>query len=288
LADKDGTITVSKDMFYGIIIVVLAGLLLLSIMTQGFGVVKPPAAQQPTAPTAPTAPTQPTAPTAPTQPTAPSAPQSLQVTYGDYPALGQDSAPVAWVEFSDFQCPFCERLYSDAEAQVTTNYINSGKVKLYYRDFPLSFHPNADPAANAARCADEQDKFWEMHDLLFSNQSGWTGLSDAGPTFKAYAAALGLDSTQFDSCYDAKKYESAIQADEQVGSGYGVQGTPSNFLVIPKSKISQADISGAVDSLNSQYGQGMVLYVNSDSYVVLIPGAYPYAAFDAVLSKVSY
>ena len=113
-------------------------------------------------------------------------------------------------------------------------------------------------------------------------------LGNASDKFKSYAVALGLDNASFSTCLDSKKYESAIQADEQVGVSYGVQGTPSNFLVIPKAKATQSDLQAAVTSLNSQYGQGIQLFVNSDTYVVLIPGAYPYAAFDSVLSKVSY
>ena len=281
--------TISKDTFYGIIIVVLAGLLVLSVFTQGFGIMKSPAAPAaPSQPTQPSAPSAPTQPTQPAQPTQPSAPTSLQVATGDYSPLGNASAPVSWVEFSDFQCPFCGRLYSDAEAQVRTNYINTGKVKLYYRDYPLPFHPNADPAANAARCANEQGKFWQMHDQLFGNQNDWVNLGNASSKFEDYAVSLGLNNATFSSCLGSKKYESAIQADEQTGAGYGVQGTPSNFLVIPKAKISQTDLQSAISSLNSQYGQGITLYVNSDTYVVLIPGAYPFAAFDTVLSKVSY
>jgi protein-disulfide isomerase len=288
--NNPNTVTISKDMFYGIIIVGLLGMLLVSIFTGGFGLVKPAATTVPTAPTQPTAPTAPTQPAAPTQPTQPTQPTygTLQVAAGDLPALGQASATVSFVEFSDFQCPFCAKLYREALASMKTNYVDSGKVKVYFRDFPLQFHPNAMPAALAARCANEQGKFWEMHDKLFDTQSAWSGMDDVGPTFKGYAADLGLNAEAFNGCYDSRKYESAINADMAQGQSYGVSGTPSNFLVIPKSKISDADIKGAVSSLNSQYGQGIELFVNSDTYVVLIPGAYPYAAFDAVLSKVNY
>jgi protein-disulfide isomerase len=195
---------------------------------------------------------------------------------------------VAWVEFSDFQCPFCSKIYNDAEAQVKVNYIEKGKVKFYFRDYPLPFHPNAMPGANAARCADAQGKFWEMHDQLFTNQATWSGLSDAGDVFKGYAADIGLDNASFASCYDQSKYKDKITADSAQGSTYGVSGTPSNFLVIQKGKISEADVKAVVTSLNQQYGQGIELFINDDSYVVLIPGAYPYATFDAVLSKVNY
>jgi protein-disulfide isomerase len=201
--------------------------------------------------------------------------------------LGNSTATVTWVEFSDFQCPFCENLYTNAEQQILTNYINTGKVKMYYRDFPLPFHPNADPA-NAARCANAQGQFWGMHDLLFGNQSQWVNLNDPSPVFQQFAISLGLNNATFSSCYQNKTYENAIKADEATGSSYGVQGTPSNFLIIPVGHATQADLTSEVASLNSQYGGGITLYVNSDSYVVLIPGAYPYSAFDGILSKVTY
>ena len=226
LSDKDtNTMTISKDTFYGIIIVVLAGLLVLSVLTQGFGVIKSPAAPvQPTAPTQPTQPTAPAQPTQPTQPSAPSAPTSLQVAFGDYPQLGNSSAPVAWVEFSDFQCPFCERLYSDAELQVRTNYITPGKVKLYYRDYPLPFHPNADPAANAARCANEQGKFWAMHDKLMAAKD----LSAAN--IQQLASDTGLDRKKFDDCVAEERYKEQIDKDLAAGQAAGVNGTPAFFI----------------------------------------------------------
>jgi protein-disulfide isomerase len=283
MADVKDSITISKDILYGIVIIGLAAILALSIFTQGFGIVKPATQYAPVQPTQPTAPTQPSAPSQPSAPAQPTAPGQLAVAAGNLPALGQASASVSIVEFSDFQCPFCGKLYSDALAQIKTNYVNSGKVKLYYRDFPLSFHPNADPAANAARCANEQGKFWSMHDKIFDTQSSWSGLSDAGSAFKGDVAELGLNADQFNSCYDSKKYESDIQADETQGQSYGVQGTPGSYIIIPKTKISADTIKSAVSST-----QGLELFENPNEYIVFVAGAYPYSAFDAVLSKVSY
>jgi predicted DsbA family dithiol-disulfide isomerase len=214
--------------------------------------------------------------------------QALTVSFGTLPPLGNESAQVSIVVFTDFQCPYCGKLYNDAEAQIRADYINSDKVKLYWRDFPQSFHPNANSAANAARCANEQGKFWDMHDMLFSTQSNWSGLSDTGPTFKGYASILGLKSVQFSSCYDSEVYAGQIDADILQGQSYEVGGTPSIFIIIPKSTISQSEIQESVTSLNNQYGAGVVLYVNPDTYVVLIPGAFSYSAFDSVLSKVDY
>ncbi len=95
----------------------------------------------------------------------------LVVEVGNLPVLGDPNAPITVVEYSDYQCPFCERFYSDAE-NVIKDYVKSGKVKFYYRDFPLtSIHPGAQKGAEAARCAGEQNKYWEFHDLVFKNQS---------------------------------------------------------------------------------------------------------------------
>ena len=98
--------------------------------------------------------------------------QRVTVANGDLPVLGNQSAKVTMVEFSDYQCPFCGRHFSQAEPQLKKDYIDSGKVKFYYRDFPLSqIHPGAQKAAEAARCAGDQNKYWEYHDLVFQNQT---------------------------------------------------------------------------------------------------------------------
>jgi protein-disulfide isomerase len=212
----------------------------------------------------------------------------MKVDLGVFPLLGDDSAPVTWVEFSDYQCPFCTRLYQGAEAQVKTNYIDTGKVKLYFRDFPLSFHPQALPAAMAASCANEQGKYWEMHGKLFNEQESWSGAADVDSIFKGYAVGLGLDNASFSTCYDEAKYFEDISDDFADGQSYGVRGTPSNFLLIPKDKITEEKMTGVVDDLNTMYGDGIDLYENSDEYVVFIPGAYPYEAFDTVFTAVSY
>lgn len=94
------------------------------------------------------------------------------VDVGDLPVLGQESAKVTLVEFSDYQCPFCGRFYSQTEGQIKKEYTDKGLVKFYYRDFPLSqIHPGAQKAAEAARCAGDQNKYWEYHDLVFQNQN---------------------------------------------------------------------------------------------------------------------
>lgn len=139
---------------------------------------------------------------------------------------GNENAPVTIIEFSDYQCPFCGRFYSDTLPSIEETYIKTGKVKFYYKDFPLdSIHPHATPAALAARCAGEQGKFWEMHNLIFENQ---TSLSNS--IYAQWAAQLQLDAVKFNDCFTSQKYLSAVRKDLLEGQQAGVRGTPA-FLV---------------------------------------------------------
>jgi len=97
-------------------------------------------------------------------------PAKAAISIDDDAILGDPNAPVTIIEFSDFECPFCQRFFSETLSQIQKEYIDTGKARLVYRDFPLSFHPGAQPAAEAAECAKAQGKFWEMHDLIFSKQ----------------------------------------------------------------------------------------------------------------------
>lgn len=138
---------------------------------------------------------------------------------------GDDDAPVVIVEFSDFECPFCGRFYTQTLPQLEETYLKTGKVKLVYRDFPLSFHSNAQKAAEASECADEQGKFWEMHDLLFEQ-----GVQGGIASFKQYAQQLGLDAAEFDRCLDSGAMASEVQRDFVDGQRAQVQGTPAFFV----------------------------------------------------------
>ncbi len=287
---EENAITVSKDVLYGSIIVVLALLLVGSIITHGYGIIPCEAAAEPAKPQAEPEPSVP-APAPEPEPTEPAAPEAiptLTVDLGTNPALGDEDAPVAIIEFSDFQCPFCGKLYNEAGAQVRANYVETGKVRHYFNDFPLPFHPNAGPTSLASRCAGAQGQFWEMHDKLFDTQSEWSPLENVTPIMKEYAADLGLDTTQFNDCYDAVDYLSEIQAAYTAGQRAGVQGTPSSFIIIPKGNIDEATITGVMSALASKYGGGPTLFENDNEYIVMIPGAYPYEVFDAILSAVNY
>ncbi len=150
-------------------------------------------------------------------------PPRLQVGSDPARLRGDPNAPVTIVEFSDFQCPYCQKAYATVRS-VLAKYPT--KVRLAYRDFPLSqIHPQAELAAEASRCALEQGKFWEYHDMLFEhpNQLGRDLLEQ-------HAAMLGLDGKQFQVCLDSGRYQSSIAQDLQEGARAGVTGTPGFFV----------------------------------------------------------
>jgi protein-disulfide isomerase len=138
------------------------------------------------------------------------------------PTRGPDNAKVTIVEFSDFECPFCSRA-EESVNKVMEQY--AGKVRLVYRHYPLPFHANAAKAAEAAACADDQGKFWEMHKVLFANQQK-LGVED----LKAHAAAIGLDTAKFAACLDGGSKKAVIDADQKAGTEAGVSGTPAFFI----------------------------------------------------------
>ena len=142
----------------------------------------------------------------------------------DLRALGPVDAPVAIVEFSDFECPYCKRFHIEILPRILEAY--KGKIRYVFRDFPLTrIHPYAGKAAEAARCAGEQGKFWEYAEALFKDEE------ELRPsTFTQIAADLGLDQNTFQACLDSGKYADAVQQDLQDGLRLGVQGTPTFFI----------------------------------------------------------
>jgi protein-disulfide isomerase len=169
----------------------------------------------------------------PTAETTPSEPQLVRVSLDDDPVKGDPDAPVTIIEFSDFQCPFCSRFFQQTLPLIEKDYIETGKVKLVYRDLPLaSIHPNAIPSHIAAECADEQGKFWEYHDILFAQQSQWNrlGIDDLKNTFKQYADDLELDAVSYDSCLDSSDIVNEINEDLVDARALGATGTPTFFI----------------------------------------------------------
>ena len=148
------------------------------------------------------------------------------------------------VEFSDFQCPFCQRHWQQTYGQLDRDYIATGKVRYVFRHFPLErIHPQALKAGEAAECAAAQGKFWEMHDRLFLNQQA---LMPAD--LVKHAEALGLDETQFTSCLDGQM-TARVRADLAMGAQAGVTATPNFFVgvTIPGGKIKVLQkLSGAL------------------------------------------
>ncbi|MEP6904448.1 MAG: thioredoxin domain-containing protein, partial [Gemmatimonadales bacterium] len=122
---------------------------------------------------------------------------------------GKADAPVKIEEFADFECPACGRFATITEPDVRKRLIDSGLASLSYYDFPLPQHRNSQSASSAAACANEQGKFWPMHDQLFAGQDKWNteATDNPKPMFSSYAAAIGLDAAKFEACYDAKKYQ---------------------------------------------------------------------------------
>ncbi len=165
-------------------------------------------------------------------------------------ALGDPNAPVTIVEYTDYQCPFCQRYSQETMPQMITNLIETGRVYYMIKDFPLDqIHPDARAAAAAARCAGDQDAYWEMHDAIFNNQSAWAE-GAAAQVLTGIAAGLGLDMDSYAACIDGRKYDDAVQANLEEGSRLGVQGTPAFF-------IDGFPISGAQPFELFEYGVGL-------------------------------
>lgn len=147
------------------------------------------------------------------------------VKFGDKPILGKDDAKVAIIEFSDFQCPYCNRHNKQTLPKLKEQYMDSGKVKYVMRDFPLGFHRQAKIAAIAANCAGEQGKYWPMHDKLFENARKLKR-----ELFVELAKGLKLDDKKYVSCLDDPKQAKQVEQDIAYGGSLGVSGTPAFFI----------------------------------------------------------
>jgi protein-disulfide isomerase len=156
----------------------------------------------------------------------------LDLSLAGAPSQGASDAPVTLVEFTDFQCPFCRRYFRTTLPQLIKQYVDTGKVRYVVRQMPLTrMHSHAEKAAEAALCAAEQGKFWQMHNALFQDQ---THLKPEDLT--ARATKLGLDMPKFSHCLDSGAKANAVQQDLKAGSHAGVHGTPTFFLGRTNSK----------------------------------------------------
>jgi len=168
-------------------------------------------------------------------------------------ALGRAAAPLTMIEFTDYQCPYCRRFQAEVWPKLKHEYIDTGKLRYIARDLPLAIHAAAAPAAEAAHCAGEQGRFWDMHAALLG---GPADLGSGGIERRAHA--LGLDLTRFDECLARAKYSAVIAAHAQQADAAGIDGTPG-FVV---GRAAHGELTG-----------------------VRVEGALPYEQFDALLRK---
>lgn len=143
---------------------------------------------------------------------------------------GSATAKVWMIIASDFQCPYCKMWHDTADMTIRREYIDNGKVRLAFVNFPLSMHPNAMPAAEYAMCAAAQDKFWPMHDSLFAAQARWAGQSDPSATLEEIARSVGADVAALKQCVSGHTMRPLIEADREKASRAGVRATPSFFI----------------------------------------------------------
>ncbi len=150
----------------------------------------------------------------------------LDLTIAGSPSLGKPDAAVVLVEFTDYQCPFCRRHSAQTKPRLIKDYVETGKLKYVLREFPLAtIHPQATKAAEAALCAGDQGKYWEISSIFFANQRKLSL-----PELKTYAKDLELDTARFNGCLDGAKYAEQVARDLKDGANGGVRGTPSFFL----------------------------------------------------------
>lgn len=144
--------------------------------------------------------------------------------------MGSDSAPVEIVEYADFECPACAQFTILTEPDIRARLINSGQVRLRFRDFPLPGHDKSPVAHLAAACAGEQGKFWQMHDQLYYNQGRWARDDRPDRVIRQLASAIGLDMSRYDDCVKSNRYAERINASRDEGVRLGVGFTPT-FII---------------------------------------------------------
>jgi protein-disulfide isomerase len=164
---------------------------------------------------------------------------------------GSASAPVEITEYADYQCPFCQTFATIQMPTIEERLIRNGRLRWRYRDFPLQQHTFSRLAAHSAACADEQGKYWEQHQRIYDGQGEWAALGDAGPKFREYAQANGLDLKRYDECMASHKYAGRIQASYEEGVKLGVSSTPTLLVGnrLYQGRLDSDAIRRLVDSL---------------------------------------
>ncbi|MEM7414525.1 MAG: thioredoxin domain-containing protein [Gemmatimonadota bacterium] len=145
--------------------------------------------------------------------------------------LGDPDAPVTIIEFGDYQCPGCGAFAMNVKPTIDGTLVESGQAKFVFYDWPIvSIHPNAFLAARAARCSNDQGKYWEYHEALFRNQTRWSTASMPSSAFEDYASELGLDEGSFSSCLNSDRHAEVVTANMELGSRMGVGSTPTVLI----------------------------------------------------------
>ena len=158
------------------------------------------------------------------------------------PILGSSDAPITLVEFGDYQCHFCNKFFHETEFNIVKNYVETGKVKIIFKDFTI-IGPDSVGAAQAAHCANDQGKFWEYHDELYNNYTGENNGWAASENLVTFAQNIGLDEDEFIQCLSVGKYKKLVEASSADAQNLGLTGTPAFFVIGPDDKITR--ISGA-------------------------------------------
>jgi protein-disulfide isomerase len=154
------------------------------------------------------------------------------------PILGSNNATITMIEFGDYQCFYCNKFYHDTEPDILKNYINTGKVRMVFKDFTIIGQDSIN-AAHAAHCAQEKGKFWEFHDALYNNWSGEnTGWASSQNLLK-FAKQIGLDENEFSQCMAQSKYISVVQGSVSNAKDLGLTGTPDFFIIAPDNSITK-------------------------------------------------
>jgi protein-disulfide isomerase len=167
-------------------------------------------------------------------------------TLDGYQTKGSANAPVTVVEYADFQCPGCAYFATQLEPGITRDYVDTGKIRFVYHEFPLNIHPNAIPAAEAGRCAADQGAFWPMHNLLFAKQDEWAEQPQPNALFAAYAEQLKLDRNAFTQCLASGKHRAEVLAARQQAEAAQIPSTPS--FVINGKRYEALELRGAIDA----------------------------------------
>jgi protein-disulfide isomerase len=158
---------------------------------------------------------------------------------------------------SDFQCPYCKMWHDSSDMTIRRDYIDNGKVRLAFVNYPIGSHQNAIPAAEYAMCAAAQNKFWPTHDALFASQEKWAALPDPAPLLEQAATSAGVDLTALRSCVSSHKMRPLIEADREKASQAGVRATPSFFVnnQLLEGVVPTAELRKALDAALASVGE---------------------------------